>query len=161
MPKLEIIAPVAATQSDILSPAALDFLAHLSSQFEARRQDLLARRVTRQAEIDAGKFPDFLPETKSVREQNWTVAPIPANLEDRRVEITGPVDRKMIINALNSGANVFMADLEDSNSPTWENVIEGQRNLADAVDRTIVFESAEGKQYKLNEKTAILFVRPR
>src|ERR1700735_641299 len=161
MPKLEIIAPVTATQSDILSPAALDFLAHLSSQFEARRQDLLARRVTRQAEIDAGKFPDFLPETKSVREQNWTVAPIPADLQDRRVEITGPVDRKMVINALNSGANVFMADFEDANSPSWSNNIDGQQNLRDAVHRAIEFKSPEGKQYQLNPNIATLLVRPR
>src|ERR1700734_3345972 len=161
MPKLEIIAPVTATQSDILSPAALDFLAHLSSQFEARRQDLLARRVTRQAEIDAGKFPDFLPETKSVREQNWTVAPIPADLQDRRVEITGPVDRKMVINALNSGANVFMADFEDANSPTWHNNLDGQINPRDAIRGTITFASPEGKAYKLNPKTATLPVPPR
>jgi malate synthase len=117
--------------------------------------------MARQAEIDAGKFPDFLPETADIREGNWTVAPIPADLLDRRVEITGPVDRKMIINALNSGANVFMADLEDANAPSWLNNVDGQYNLRDAVNRTIDYTSPEGKAYKLNEKTATLLVRPR
>ena len=157
MPKLEI----AGAPSEILSNDALDFLVHLSSEFEPRRQDLLARRVKRQAEIDAGKFPDFLPETKSIRDAHWTVAPIPADLQDRRVEITGPVDRKMVINALNSGANVFMADFEDANSPSWSNNIDGQLNVRDAVHRAIEFKSPEGKHYKLNPKIATLLVRPR
>jgi malate synthase len=161
MPKLEILAPVAGAQSEILSKDAQDFLAALSAEFEPRRQDLLARRVTRQAEIDAGKFPDFLPETKSIREQHWTVASIPADLQDRRVEITGPVDRKMVINALNSGASVFMADFEDANSPVWSNNLDGQLNVRDAVHRAIEFQSPEGKQYRLNTKIATLMVRPR
>ena len=161
MSTLEIKAPVADQQSEILTAEALEFISSLSSHFETRRQDLLERRRSRQREIDAGKFPDFLPETSSIREKAWTVAPIPGDLQDRRVEITGPVDRKMVINALNSGASVFMADFEDANSPTWRNNIEGQINLRDAVRRAITFASPEGKQYKLNEKIATLLVRPR
>src|SRR5260370_5977002 len=129
--------------------------------FEKRRGQLLENRRVRQQEIDAGKRPDFLPETASVREAEWGVAPIPKDLQDRRVEITGPVDRKMVINALNSGANVFMADFEDSNSPTWRNNLDGQVNLRDAIRGTIAFESPEGKKYRLNPRPAILFVRPR
>jgi malate synthase len=160
-PILEIRAPVSAAQSEILSKDALEFLARLFAEFEPRRQDLLARRVERQREIDSGKFPDFLPETKSIRDQEWTVAPIPSDLHDRRVEITGPVDRKMVINALNSGANVYMADFEDANSPTWANTVDGQINVRDAVRRTIEYHSPEGKKYKLNDKIAVLLVRPR
>jgi malate synthase len=137
------------------------FLADLHRRFEPRRRELLKARRERQKRVEASELPDFLPETVAIRSNAWTVAPIPPDLEDRRVEITGPAERKMIINALNSGANVFMADLEDSNSPTWENQVEGQRNLADAVDRTISFAGPQGKAYKLNEKTAVLFVRPR
>src|SRR5579871_95576 len=118
MSKLKINTPVSGQQQEILSDAALDFVGALCSEFEARRLELLEKRRARQKEIDAGKFPDFLAETRSIREKEWTVAPIPADLQDRRVEITGPVDRKMVINALNSGANVFMADFEDANSPT-------------------------------------------
>ena len=145
----------------ILSSDALEFICKLQNTFDGRRKELLERRALIQKEIDSGKMPDFIPETKSIRDSDWKVAPIPDDLKDRRVEITGPVDRKMIINALNSGANVFMADFEDSNSPTWENNIEGQINLRDAIDRKISFTSPEGKQYKLNEKTATLMVRPR
>jgi malate synthase len=145
----------------VLSPEALQFVARLSAEFEPRRQELLARRQARAAELDAGKLPDFLPETREVRESSWTVAPIPHDLRNRRVEITGPVDRKMVINALNSGANVFMADFEDSNAPTWENCVQGQVNLCDAVRRTIGFTSPEGKDYRLNGRTATLMVRPR
>ncbi|HEX8154884.1 MAG TPA: malate synthase A [Thermoanaerobaculia bacterium] len=144
----------------ILTPQALDLVALLHRRFNARRRELLARRKEREARIDAGELPDFLPETRDIRESDWTVAPIPKDLEDRRVEITGPVDRKMIINALNSGANVFMADFEDANAPTWTNCIEGQINLRDAVRRTISFDSGT-KKYELNEKTATLLVRPR
>jgi malate synthase len=158
---IEIRGPVTDAFARILTPQALQFLAGMSRQFEARRQELLARRVARQRELDAGRFPDFLPETAGIRAKEWTVAPIPADLQDRRVEITGPVDRKMIINALNCGANVFMADFEDANSPAWANNIEGHINLRDAVRRTIEFSSPEGKQYKLAEKTATLLVRPR
>ncbi|MEO8025557.1 MAG: malate synthase A [Bryobacteraceae bacterium] len=157
----QISGPNVAGQEEILTPEALRFLAELARRFEPRRKELLARREQRQAELDAGKLPDFLPETADIRRSDWKVAPIPPELADRRVEITGPVDRKMIINAMNSGANVFMADFEDSNSPTWENNIGGQVNLRDAIRRTITFESPEGKQYKLNEEVALIFVRPR
>jgi malate synthase len=148
-------------QNPVLSEEARNFLVALSSEFEDRRQQCLARRRERQIAIDKGQLPDFLPETTNVRESDWTVAPIPEDLLDRRVEITGPVERKMIINALNSGASVFMADFEDSNSPTWENNIDGQDNLRDAVNRTISYVSPEGKNYTLAEKTAVLLVRPR
>ena len=137
------------------------FVTKLARRFESRRQEMLSRRSTRQQQIDAGQLPDFLPETASVREKEWTVAPIPHDLHDRRVEITGPVDRKMIINALNSGASVFMADFEDSNSPTWQNNLEGQINLRDAVEGTISYLSPEGKRYELNPRVATLMVRPR
>lgn len=146
---------------EILSDEALDFVVKLQRKFNARRLELLAVRVEKQKQIDGGKLPDFLPETKNIREGEWVAAPIPADLQDRRVEITGPVDRKMIINALNSGAKVFMADFEDSNSPFWNNNIEGQINLRDAIRKTISFKNEAGKEYKLNEKTAVLMVRPR
>ena len=147
--------------SEILTPEGLEFLGELHRRFNPTRRQLLERRAARQAAIDAGELPDFLPETASVRESEWQVAPIPADLQDRRVEITGPVERKMVINALNSGANVFMADFEDANSPTWSNNVEGQINLRDANRRTIEFTSPEGKKYKLNDKVATLLVRPR
>src|SRR6266404_10006522 len=159
--KLEVTSPVSDAYREILSAEALEFLAQLAKQFEARRLMLLERRSERQAELDAGRLPDFLEETAEVRESNWTVSPIPRDLADRRVEITGPVDRKMIINALNSGASVFMADFEDANSPTWQNNIEGQVNLRDTVNGTIGYTSPEGKQYKLAERVATLLVRPR
>ena len=145
----------------ILTPEALAFLAQLHRQFDARRQDLLADRETRQARYDAGELPDFRADTQAIREGNWTVAPIPLALRDRRVEITGPVERKMIINALNSGAKVFMADFEDSSAPTFANQIDGQINLRDAVDGSIAFTSPEGKQYRVNGHPAVLIVRPR
>ena len=148
-------------QAGVLTPEAQAFLAKLAGKFESRRQELLARRRTVQQDINDGKFPDFLPETAGIRQSDWKVAPIPKDLLDRRVEITGPVDRKMIINALNSGANVFMADFEDSNTPTWSNNIEGQHNLRDAVRGTIRYESPEGKKYQLGSKLATLMVRPR
>jgi len=151
----------AETQAAILTPEAQTFLAKLAHKFEARRQELLARRHTVQQEINGGKFPNFLPETAEIRRSEWKVAPIPKDLMDRRVEITGPVDRKMIINALNSGADVYMADFEDSNTPTWSNNIEGQSNLRDAIRGTIRYESPEGKKYQLGEKLATLLVRPR
>ena len=157
----EICGPVEGNHSEILTPAAAEFLAGLARQFEPRRRELLALRVERQRAFDGGALLDFLPETAGIRAQEWTVAPIPADLLDRRVEITGPVDRKMIINALNSGANVFMADFEDSNSPTWRNNLDGQVNLRDAIRGTITFESPEGKKYRLNPHPATLFVRPR
>ncbi len=159
---MEIKAPVAGPSAEILTPEALAFIEKLVREFEPTRQKLLARRVERQREIDAGVMPDFLAATKSIRDdKSWRVASIPADLQDRRTEITGPVDRKMVINALNSGAKVFMADFEDATSPTWENLIEGQANLRDAVRRTISFSNPDGKQYKLNAQTATLLVRPR
>jgi malate synthase len=148
-------------QTAILTPEAQSFLTKLADRFEDRRQELLARRRSIQQEINRGKFPDFLPETAEIRRSEWKVAPIPKDLLDRRVEITGPVDRKMIINALNSGANVYMADFEDSNTPTWSNNLEGQFNLRDAIRGTIEYRSPEGKQYKLGPKLATLMVRPR
>ncbi|HEU5452826.1 MAG TPA: malate synthase A [Terriglobales bacterium] len=148
-------------EEEILTRRAVAFLNKLSRRFEDQRQELLARRRLRQQELDGGKSPEFLPETAAIRRQDWKVAPIPADLRDRRVEITGPVDRKMIINGLNSGASVFMADFEDSNSPTWRNNIEGQLNLRDAVRGTISYVSPEGKRYELGQKLATLLVRPR
>jgi malate synthase len=158
---VEIKGPVIGDHTDILTRDAMEFLAELARKFEDRRLELLERRIVRQRELSEGAIPNFLPETKGIRESDWTVAPIPNDLLDRRVEITGPVERKMVINALNSGANVFMADFEDSNTPTWENNLQGQLNLRDAVTRTISFTSTEGKKYQLAEKTATLFVRPR
>jgi malate synthase len=161
-PGVNFTAPITPAQSSILTPEAITFLAGLHRAFNARRKELLAARVTRQAALDAGAKPDFLPETASIREADWTIAPLPADLQDRRVEITGPVDRKMIINALNSGAKVFMADFEDSTTPTWSNVLDGQLNLRDAVRRTITYaDPATGKQYALKEDPAVLFVRAR
>ena len=148
-------------ETSILTSEARAFLLKLAARFEPRRQELLARRRTVQREIDNGKFPNFLPETAKIRQSEWKVAPIPKDLLDRRVEITGPVDRKMIINALNSGASVYMADFEDSNTPTWSNNIEGQHNLRDAIRGTIQYESPEGKQYRLGSNLATLLVRPR
>ncbi|MGZ3460354.1 MAG: malate synthase A [Archangium sp.] len=145
----------------VLTPEALEFVAKLARTFGARREALLERRKAVQAAYDGGERPRFLPETKELREAEWTVAPLPQDLLDRRVEITGPVERKMIINALNSGANVFMADFEDANSPTWDNVVRGQLNLRDAVRGTIRYTADTGKHYTLHEKTAVLFCRPR
>jgi len=153
--------PFVEVESQILNPGAREFLTQLARKFEGRRQQLLERRQIRQQEIDAGQLPDFLPETAAIREGDWTVAPIPGDLLDRRVEITGPVDRKMIINALNSGASVFMADFEDSNSPTWQNNLEGQANLRDAVRGSIGYVSPDGRRYDLNPQVATLLVRPR
>src|SRR5437016_9863567 len=147
---------------EVLGAGALDFPAGLAHRFEPRRRELLARRRQRQAELDAGRLPDFLPETRKLREDAWTVAPIPADLRDRRVEITGPVDRKMMINALNSGANVFMADFEDANSPTLHNNLDGQINLKDRWEGALAFsEPMTGKRYRLGKTPAVLIVRPR
>ncbi len=158
---IKIDAPMTPAWERILTPDALSFLYDLSATFEERRQELLRARHMRQAQLDAGALPDFLPQTRAIREANWKVAPIAHDLMDRRVEITGPVERKMIINALNSGAQVFMADLEDSNSPVWSNVMDGQVNLRDAVRGTIRYVSPEGKRYELGRETATLMVRPR
>jgi malate synthase len=157
---LSLDAPVLPEYARVLTPEALAFVAKLSRAFEPRRQELLARRAARQKDFDAGMLPDFLAETRSVREGDWKIADQPADLRDRRVEITGPTDRKMVINALNCGASTFMADFEDANCPTWDNMISGQANIMDAVRRTITFEQS-GKHYRLNEKTAVLIPRPR
>ena len=153
-------APAVARQDEVLTPDALAFVAELHRRFDRRRRELLTTRTARQARFDAGELPDFLQETREVREGDWRVAPIPAELLDRRVEITGPVDRKMIINALNSGAKVFMADFEDATSPTWANLVEGQVNLKDRWSGELTLE-ANGKRYAIGEDPAVLFVRPR
>ena len=150
-----------ARYEDVLTPDALALVAELQRELGPRREEILGARRERQAERDAGALPDFLPATKGIRDAEWQVAPPPDDLRDRRVEITGPTSRKMVINALNSGAKGFMADFEDSNSPTWANMVGGQRNLRDAIDRTIDFTSAEGRHYELGEQTATLLVRPR
>jgi len=159
--QVEVKGPVQGRASEVLTPEALNFVASLQREFGARREQLLRAREERQARIDSGEMPDYLASTKSVRESEWRVAPAPKDLQDRRVEITGPTDRKMLINALNSGARVFMADFEDANSPTWSNLVEGQVNLIEAIERTLTFTSPEGKEYQLNEKVATLVVRPR
>jgi malate synthase len=146
----------------VLTKEAVAFVADLQRRFNPRREELLAARIERQKRLDAGEKPDFLPETAKIRESDWTVAPLPQDILDRRVEITGPVDRKMIINALNCGANVFMADFEDASTPTWTNMVDGQFNLASAVHREIDYVDPQtGREYRLNDKTAVLFVRPR
>jgi len=145
----------------VLTPEALDLVETLEREFGGRRLELLQARAERQKRISAGELPDFLEETRSVREGDWQIAPVPADLEDRRVEITGPAgDRKMVINALNSGAKIYMADFEDANSPTWENVLGGQLNLTDAIERTITVTTPD-KSYRLNDESAVLLVRPR
>jgi malate synthase len=159
---IKLLGPAVAGTREILTPEALEFLADLHHRFDARRRELLIARVERQGRFDKGELPDFLAETADVRAGDWKVAPIPADLLDRRVEITGPVDRKMIINALNSGAKVFMADFEDANSPSWENVIEGQVNLKDRWSGALQYEDpASGKRYQLGGAPAVLLVRPR
>ena len=159
--EIELCGALSAAQESILGPAALAFLADLHRHFDAQRRALLSERQARQARFDAGELPDFLAHTRGIRESDWRVAEIPAALRDRRVEITGPVDRKMIINALNSGARVFMADFEDSTAPTWDNLLEGQLNLRDAVAGTIGFRAADGREYRLKPDPAVLMVRPR
>ena len=146
---------------EVLTPEAIAFVNELAERFGSERTRLLARRAAEQREFDDGKLPDFPAETCDLRAAEWRVAAIPADLLDRRVEITGPPERKMVINALNSGANVFMADFEDSLCPTWANLIEGQANLMRAVRRDLTHTSPEGKSYRLHEKTAVLLVRPR
>ena len=156
----EILGPLGGHELEILTPGALAFVAELHRRFDPERRRLLAARQERQERLDAGERPDFLAETREIRESDWTVEPAPDDLRDRRVEITGPVDRKMVINALNSGARVFMADFEDANSPTWSNNLEGQINLRDAAEGTIDYDTGE-KYYKLEEDPAVLVVRPR
>jgi malate synthase len=154
------VAGAEALTGPILTRDALAFVTNLERRFGRRRSELLQARVERQERLDAGELPDFLPDTREVRESGWTIDPVPPALQDRRVEITGPTDRKMVINALNSGARMFMADFEDANSPTWSNMVEGQANLVDAVERTIELEAPD-KTYRLNEEVATLLVRPR
>jgi malate synthase len=162
LPGVEVLGARDRQYDEILTPEALNFVVDLERRFGPRRRELLEARAERQKRLDAGERPDFLPATAEIRNGNWTVAPLPPDLLDRRVEITGPVDRKMIINALNSGASVFMADFEDSNTPTWSNLIEGQLNLRDAVRRAISYtDPTTGKPYKLNPQVAVLLVRPR
>jgi malate synthase len=158
---VEVRGPVEGRASEILTDEALAFIADLQRRFNPTRQQLLQRRAERQAALDAGQLPDFLEETREVRMGDWRVAPTPAALQKRWVEITGPTERKMVINALNSGANMFMADFEDANSPTWTNMVEGHVNLIDAIERTISFEQDDGRVYKLNDQVATLLVRPR
>src|SRR6266487_4154621 len=150
-----------AAYGQILTPDALDFVAALQRELGPTRLELLARRRQRQEAFDAGELPDFLPSTEGVRTGDWRVAPLPADLADRRVEITGPTDRKMLINALNSGARVFMADFEDANAPTWDNLFGGQANLIEAIERTISFDGPDGRHYQLNDEVAVLMPRSR
>src|SRR6266704_3028888 len=158
---VEVLGEITPAFSEILTPEALAFVAKLQHQFGARRKQYIERRQERQRRLDQGQGLDFLPETKQIREGDWKCAPIPSDIQDRRVEITGPTDRKMVINALNSGAKIFMADFEDANAPTWGNMVEGQINLCDAIRGTINFTNPEGKKYKLNEHVAVLMPRPR
>lgn len=158
---IEVNGPLGSRFAEILQPEAVEFVATLQRRFNAQREELLQRRAERQTRFDKGELPAFLPETENIRTSEWSVAAAPDDLQKRRVEITGPVERKMLINALNSGASVFMADIEDALSPTWENVIAGQVNLKDAVRRTIEFQNPDGRQYRLNETTATIVVRPR
>ena len=159
---VEILGPRIERSAEVLTPLALQLVASLHRRFNARRLELLAARTRRQRELDTGDLPDFLPETAAIRAADWRVAPVPADLQDRRVEITGPVDRKMVINALNAPVRCFMADFEDSCAPTWENIVRGQINLADAIRRTISYaDAATGKIYRLADRTATLIVRPR
>src|SRR5205085_11678673 len=158
---VEVLGEITPAFSEILTPEALAFVAKLQRHFGTRRKQCLERRQERQRRLDQGEGLDFLPETKLIREGDWKCASIPADIQDRRVEITGPTDRKMIINALNSGAKVFMADFEDANAPTWRNMVEGQINLWDAIRRKIEFTSPEGKEYRLKSEVAVLMPRPR
>ncbi|MBI4465222.1 MAG: malate synthase A [Acidobacteria bacterium] len=158
---IEVLSPIPESARAILTPEALRFVGKLARRFSSTRDSLLQRRAERQEEIHGGKMPDFLPETEEIRKTSWTVAPVPRDLEDRRVEITGPVDRKMVINALNSGARVYMADFEDAHSPTWEGTVLGQANVYDAVRGTIRYVSPEGAVYALKPPLATLVVRPR
>src|ERR687886_1269792 len=162
MSGIEVRGPRLERFDEILTPEALEFVARLHREFNATREQLLQARNERQKRFDAGELPDFLPETRGIRDSDWTVAPVTnPDLQRRWVELTGPTERKMLINALNSGANVYMADFEDANTPSWQNMVEGQVNLVDALKRTISFENPDGRTYRLNDKTATLLVRPR
>ncbi|MBO0686979.1 MAG: malate synthase A, partial [Candidatus Dormibacteraeota bacterium] len=158
---VELRGRVEGRQEEILTSEAVAFVAGLQRRFNARRKELLRARAERQSRILGGEAPDFLPETREIRSSDWKTAPPPPDLLDRRVEITGPAERKMMINALNSGARVFMADFEDANSPTWANMLDGQVNLIDAIEGTIEFAGPDGREYRLEDRTAYLLVRPR
>jgi malate synthase len=159
---IEFTAEVPEEFAEILTPEAVAFVAKLSREYRGRVEELLARRAERQERISAGEMPDFLPETREIREGDWKIAPIPNDLQDRRVELTGPPDRKMTINALNSGASCWMADFEDANCPTWHNMLESQLNMKEAIERTIAFDDPKtGKHYELNEDVAVILARPR
>src|SRR2546421_592011 len=158
---LEVLGAPGNAQNEILTPQALGFFVELQREFNPRRLELLRARSIAQQAIDGGELPRFLTETRDVRESDWRVDPVPADLQDRRVEITGPVDRKMVINALNSGARCYMADFEDAHSPTWDATLDGQINIRDAVRGAIEYVSPEGRRYQLNERVATLLVRPR
>src|SRR5438874_12546580 len=158
---IEVKAPSDKRFPDILTPDALDFVARLHHEVEPVRIAVLEKRAEKAAELRDGGTFEFLSETTDIRESEWTVAEVPGDLRVRKVEITGPTDRKMVINALNSGASVYMADFEDANTPTWNNMVEGQRNLIDAIQRTISLKTPDGREYKLNDRTATLVVRPR
>ena len=159
--RLELNGPVAAGFDEILTPDALEFVAELQQRFGPRRRELLEARARRRARLRAGEMLDFLPDTREIREADWVVAPAPPPLQQRWVEITGPTDRKMVINALNSGADGFMADFEDANAPTWHNMVDGHRNLRDAIDGTITYRDSDGKRYELGANLVTLLVRPR
>ncbi|HYY89726.1 MAG TPA: malate synthase A, partial [Chloroflexota bacterium] len=162
MSGIEVRGPRQERFDEILTPQALEFVARLHREFNPTREALLQERTERQKRFDAGVLPDFLPETEHIRVGDWKVAPVTTpDLQRRWVEITGPTERKMLINALNSGANVYMADFEDANTPSWQNMVEGHINLVDAINRTIAFENPDGRTYRLNEETATLLVRPR
>src|SRR5215207_9665729 len=159
---VEVNAPIPDEFAEILTPEAVSFVAGLSREFSGRVDELLAKRAERQERINAGEMPDFLSETRDVREGDWKIAPVPDDLQDRRVELTGPPDRKMTINALNSGASCWMADFEDANCPTWHNMLESQLNMKEAIDGTIAFDDPKtGKHYELNEDVAVILARPR
>ena len=161
-PRVEILGPYVERSDEVLTPLALQLLASLQRRFNGRRMELLAARERRQAEFAAGVLPDFLPETAAVRAADWSIAPVPADLADRRFEVIGPADRKTMINALNAPLRAFTADFEDSCSPTWSNMIRGQVNLTDAIRRTITFSDVvTGKVYRLSERTATVVMRPR
>jgi len=159
---VEFTAPIPDEFADVLTPEAVAFVAKLSREFAGRVDELLQKRAERQERINAGEMPDFLPETQDIRDGDWKIAPIPDDLRDRRVELTGPPDRKMTINALNSGASCWMADFEDANCPTWHNMLESQQNMRDAITRTISFDDPQsGKHYELNDEVAVILARPR
>ncbi|HEV2213512.1 MAG TPA: malate synthase A, partial [Gammaproteobacteria bacterium] len=160
-PRLAIKGAVGSRDEEVLTPAALELVADLAERFGPRVRSLLVAREARQARFDAGELPSFRADTRGIRGSDWRVGEIPADLLDRRVEITGPVDRKMVINALNSGARVFMADFEDSLAPTWRNLVDGQVNLKDAAAGVLDYQAPDGRRYTVNPKHAVLVVRPR